>query len=706
LQETVFVLDIGTRSVMALLASLQEGEMVVEHLISREHQTRAMLDGQIHHVEEVTRIVEELVREMQQVTGRELKKVAVAAAGRTLETVKGTAKIVHPVSTVFTKEEVLSLELQAVQEAQLALPKNQENVPLSLQYYCVGYSIAEERLDNVKIGSLVGQRGEEAQIEVIATFLPRMVVDSLQIVVESIGLEIASITLEPIAVANLVLNSAMRRLNLVLVDIGAGTSDIAVCGDNFISAFGMVPMAGDEITEAISEQYLLDFNRAEEVKRQLASAHEIGAVSVLGKEEVYLAEEIRQNLQPTVATLASAIAETVLELNNKPPQALLLVGGGSLTSGLDKELAQALNLPEDRVAVQQANKIQRVRNLSEEFSGPNFITVLAIAYTALTNSTMSFITVNINGQPVRMLNLAQNNVAGALLAGGYDLKEVYARPGMALTCEINGKIYSIPGAEGKPGKILLNERLVEFSEEIKHEDNIRFIPGQKGQDAVITFGELLKEQIGICYVNGQEVELLPVIKVEDQIMSIQDFVVDGCKAEIESSYTIEEVLQKADLISGEEQIVINGREVNLLEIAEITKNGEKAYFKDKVFPGDVLTFVKSSEIYIKDIICDEPLTHIEVTVNECPVKLDSLQVWLNKTKINPREAIFLQDGDVLEYQTEGPLYKPILVDIFNEIDFSTQPPPGKSKLVILLNDVEREYTYPLQQGDRIKIYWE
>ncbi|MDD2433559.1 MAG: cell division protein, partial [Clostridia bacterium] len=195
--ENVFVLDIGTRSVVALWASLQEGEMVVEHLISREHQTRAMLDGQIHHVEEVVRIVEELVREMEQVTGRELKKVAVAAAGRTLETVKGSAKIVHPVSTVFTKEEILSLELQAVQEAQSVLPKNQENVPLSLQYYCVGYSIVEERLDQVKLGSLVGQRGEEAQIEIIATFLPRMVVDSLQIAVEKVGLEIASITLEP-----------------------------------------------------------------------------------------------------------------------------------------------------------------------------------------------------------------------------------------------------------------------------------------------------------------------------------------------------------------------------------------------------------------------------------------------------------------------------------------------------------------------------
>ena len=61
--------------------------------------------------------------------------------------------------------------------------------------------------------------------------------------------------MEPIAVANLVLSPVMRQLNLVLVDIGAGTSDIAVCGGNLISAFGMVPMAGDEITEAISGQF-------------------------------------------------------------------------------------------------------------------------------------------------------------------------------------------------------------------------------------------------------------------------------------------------------------------------------------------------------------------------------------------------------------------------------------------------------------------
>jgi len=706
LRDSVFVLDIGTRAVVALYASLHEGEMVVERIISKEHQTRAMLDGQIHHVEEVVQLVRELVREMQEATGQELKEIAVAAAGRSLETVRGFAEKVYPVSTVFSKEDIFSLELHAVQEAQFLLPKNQAELPLSQQYYCVGYSVVEERLDNVSIGSLVGQKGEKARVEVIATFLPRMVVDSLQHVVESLGMQIVSITLEPIAVANLVLNPVMRQLNLVLVDIGAGTSDIAVCGGNFISAFGMVPMAGDEITEAISGQFLLDFIRAEEVKKKLTSAYELRTINVLGKEEVYSADDIRQCMQPAVQSLASAIANSILELNNKAPQAILLVGGGSLTEGLDKCLAQTFNLPEDRVAVQQANNVAHIRNLPEEFYGPNNITALAIAYSALTDSTIGFISVSINGQAVRMLNLAQNNVAGALLAGGYDLKDIYARPGMALTYEINGKFYSIPGGEGKPGKILINDREAEFNEEIKEGDNISFIAGEKGQDALATFGDLLREQVGICYVNEQEVQLSPLIRVGDKMMSIQDPVPDGCKAEIESNQTIKDVLKKAGLIADDEFITINEETINLLDISELKKNGTKVSYHDNVYPEERIVFGKSPEVYIKDLIPNEAMLHIEVTVNDQPVKLNSLQVWLNNTKTNPREPIVLKHGDILEYEAEGANYKPILVDVFNEIEFSTEPPEGKSKLVLMLNDIEREYTYPLKQGDRIQIHWE
>ena len=78
-----------------------------------------------------------------------------------------------------------------------------------------------------------------------------------------------ALTLEPIAAINVLIPPSMRRLNVALVDIGAGTSDIAITDNNTVTAYGMVPVAGDEITEALSNHYLLDFPLAESAKRSI-----------------------------------------------------------------------------------------------------------------------------------------------------------------------------------------------------------------------------------------------------------------------------------------------------------------------------------------------------------------------------------------------------------------------------------------------------
>ncbi len=78
-----------------------------------------------------------------------------------------------------------------------------------------------------------------------------------------------ALTLEPIAAINVLVPPSMRRLNVALVDIGAGTSDIAITNHNTVVSYGMVPVAGDEITEALSNHYLLDFPVAEQAKRFL-----------------------------------------------------------------------------------------------------------------------------------------------------------------------------------------------------------------------------------------------------------------------------------------------------------------------------------------------------------------------------------------------------------------------------------------------------
>ena len=114
----------------------------------------------------------------------------------------------------------------------------------SSQYFCVGYSIVDYQLENQVIGNLVGQIGAEIAVEVVATFLPRVVVDSLFSSLKRADLSVQSLTLEPIAAISIAIPPNMRLLNLALVDIGAGTSDIALVRDGNIYGYAMVPLGG------------------------------------------------------------------------------------------------------------------------------------------------------------------------------------------------------------------------------------------------------------------------------------------------------------------------------------------------------------------------------------------------------------------------------------------------------------------------------
>src|SRR5699024_6863703 len=117
-----------------------------------------------------------------------------------------------------------------------------------------------------------------------ATFLPKVVVESLIAALNRADLKMEALTLEPIAAIQVLIPESMRRLNVALIDIGAGTSDIALTRQGTIAAYGMVPLAGDEITEAISDHYLLDFPNAEETKRNIVNHQEDIVEDILGFE--------------------------------------------------------------------------------------------------------------------------------------------------------------------------------------------------------------------------------------------------------------------------------------------------------------------------------------------------------------------------------------------------------------------------------------
>ena len=144
-----------------------------------------------------------------------------------------------------------------------------------MKFYCVGYSVKQYYQNDYPISNLEGHKCTDIRTDLIATFLPDEVVDGLYAAVERAGLFVANLTLEPIAAINVAIPEKYRLLNLALVDVGAGTSDISITKDGSIVAYGMIPSAGDELTEAIAMQYLTDFTEADRMKCASTNQEEV-----------------------------------------------------------------------------------------------------------------------------------------------------------------------------------------------------------------------------------------------------------------------------------------------------------------------------------------------------------------------------------------------------------------------------------------------
>ncbi len=149
----------------------------------------------------------------------------------------------------------------------------------------MGYTATRYQLDGYPLTNLLDHTGRHLEAQVVATFLPGGVIDSLYAVMRQAGLEVASLTLEPIAALNAAIPADLRLLNLCLVDIGAGTSDIAVCRDGSVVGYTMATVAGDEITEALMKEFLVDYATAEEMKARLDQAEPLNFTDILGQEQ-------------------------------------------------------------------------------------------------------------------------------------------------------------------------------------------------------------------------------------------------------------------------------------------------------------------------------------------------------------------------------------------------------------------------------------
>jgi cell division protein FtsA len=709
----IFALDIGTRSVVGIILQEKEGSYQVLDMVIKEHHERAMLDGQIHDVLAVSNVITEIKEELEKKHGP-LKRVSVAAAGRALRTERAAATLNITGKPMMTKEDVTHLELSAVQQAQAKLAARQTEGQ-GHHYYCVGYSVIDYKIDGEIIGSLIDQQGSEATVEVIATFLPKLVIDSLLAALQRSHLEMEALTLEPIAAINVLIPPTMRRLNVALVDIGAGTSDIAITDLGTVTAYGMVPIAGDEITEAISDHYLLDFPLAEKAKRELRTHDFVTITDILGFKTEVSREEMIAAISESIDKLASAISNEILALNNqKPPKAVMLVGGGSLTPELPKRLAAKLQLPENRIAIRGVEAIQKLV-LTPEIAehGPELVTPIGIAIAAK-QTPVQYISVHINEQLVRLFDMKRLTVGDCLLAAGIPLNKLYGKPGMALVVTLNGQTVTLPGTYGEPPVILKNGIVASLDDKIQDGDHIVVEKGKDGEPANIQLKDLLDEIPNKkITINGKQYEIKATVYQNGQAVSPETSVNDRDVIVVKMPETIEQLLKELNLSHLLDEVKPFTVKINesLVELnhfsGKLYRNGIEVKPHSSFEDGDIIEIINGIKPTIRQLA---EAKDIRLTYS-IPVTFNGELVSLSKTIAEfYKEGQLLYEDDVVENGTilelvEKKLEPFIFQDIFSYVQIDI-PASASTQFTLLKNGEPTTFYEKIAPGDVLQIVWQ
>ncbi len=588
----VFSLDIGTRSIIGMVGVVVEDKVKIIAIEKEEHNERAMIDGQIENIEKVSALAKKVKKRLEDKVHTKLKRVSVAAAGRALRTSRVDYEMVLQGPQVIDDEVINRLEAGAISKAEAQFDAENEAQEDTRRFYLVGYTVCQYYLDQYMISSLKDHRGKHIKVDLIATFLPSEVVESLYTTMNKIGLEVASITLEPIAAINAAIPENLRLLNLVIVDIGAGTSDIAACTSGSVTGYTMATIAGDEITESIMKEFLVDFMTAENMKAQIENEEEITFTDILGFERKASRDEIFRCIQDTSESLCREIAGKILEVNGSAPSALFLAGGGSKLAGLKEGLTAALEMDSNRVAI--AGNNFRTSAFSDEYdlNNPEYATPLGIAISSGLNMINDSFRVTLNEKSAKLFRSGSFTVMNLLMMNGYGFQDMLGRSGASVSVRVNGKRKVFYGMAAQPASLFINKREGRLSDIVHAGDHIEFVPAVHGLAAKPCVKDI--EGAAECLelsLNGKPADLETPLKNGDIIqMMLSDEQLAARKREAEEKAAEE----AAAAAQREQEEAAAGAETEKKEDLTVeAEQGEALYVEEE--PEGVLTVEEEPE---------------------------------------------------------------------------------------------------------------
>ncbi len=729
----VFGLDIGTRSIVGTVGFREGDTFNVAAQVVKEHETRAMLDGQIHDINAVGSTINAVKKALEKKLDIKLTDVCIAAAGRVLRTIETHVDWELEKETVITPEEIAALTSMGIEKA---YEQFQETNDTGLKFYCVGNSVIRYYLNNYQIGNLENHKAKTVGADIIATFLPDDVVDGLYKAVEIAGLTVVNMTLEPIAAITVAIPEMYRMLNIALVDVGAGTSDICITKDGCIVAYGMIPSAGDGLTEIIAKYFLVDFGTAEKIKRGIATKTSVEFKDIMGLPQKAERKTVLKILDEALNGMTKLVSDKIKELNGgKPVSAVFVVGGGGKIAGYTKKLAGYMDIPEERCAIRGEEVMQKIHFREKIKKDSLLVTPIGICLNYYDQSN-NFIYVTFNDERIKLYNNNSVAVVDAAMHASFPNDRLFPRRGPEINYSVNGVSRIARGQLGEPAVITVNGEEVDIHHEIKANDVIVVKDSTMGPAAVLPISKIPEVKSTITVkVNGSKILLPRLVVVNGEPKSVYYDVQDGDKIVLPDFYTVKQVREFMDVTLDESMtVVVNNEEgddntlvydnfsiewalksetkgkkkkptktakaladedsfENLPDSTpeELEETKRKSEEKNASIKAEKEAKEKEEAAKLKEelgITDEEPEETAEAEETEEKKEIRDLHITVNKKPVTLKGKA--------EY---------VFVDVFDVINFDTKNVKGKA-LITNVNGSTAEYLKVLSEGDVLDIYWD
>lgn len=381
-REIAVGLDIGTTKIVAMVGRKNEHGKI-EILGVGVSKSLGVHRGVVNNITKTVSSIKDAVAQAEATSGVEISEVTVGIAGQHIRSLQHSDYITRQNPEDVINEDDLKKLIDQVHK--LVMLPGEEIIHVLPQDYKVD--------SNSEITDPEGMYGSrlEANFHVVVGQISS--IKNIVRCVKTAGLKLSGITLEPLASADATLSKEEKEAGVALIDIGGGTTDIAVFKDNMIRHTSVIPFGGNVITEDIKEGCSIIERQAELLKEKFGSAwpgenKDTEIVSIPGLRGRDPKEISLKTLAQIIkARVQEILEQSYLELKHygceeqkkKLIAGVVLTGGGSKLRHI-RQLAEYISKMDVRVGYSNEHL---VGELTEEFSGPEYATSVGLLMKAL-----------------------------------------------------------------------------------------------------------------------------------------------------------------------------------------------------------------------------------------------------------------------------------------------------------------------------------